>query len=71
MTDKESIQVRAAKKLRQFNNHTPHTDTRKVLDTVIELIDERLAEIDKYILLSDSGHGYRNALVDLKKELEK
>jgi len=47
----------------------------KIIDTTIytieKLIDEKIKEVEKYPLLSDRGLGYREALEDLKKELEK
>lgn len=68
-----TIQEKAAKKLRQFNNHTPHTDTKIVLDEVIKLIDEKTEHVKK--IYQETGQKYwqgkYHAYEELKEELEK
>jgi len=70
-----TIQEKAAKKLRQHNNHTPSSDTRKVLDEVIELIDEKIKkyeqEFDDNIINHATKVDMQMSLQELKEELEK
>ena len=43
----------------------------KITLKLTKLIDEKIKELEKYLLLSDIGRGYLNALYELKEELEK